>query len=430
MSFTEGMACAGYTMPMRMISAVLVLLLFSSQVQAHTFGQTYSAWRIDGTQVQAVFNLPLDSVASLSADLPRDDQSAPGTNSLSDIEILTRHIHEGTYPLEGCDLLTGPEAQVLDRAGFVQIRWQWHCVRPQGAVLAAIFPLDPQHVHTVRVVKDGKLIKEDMVDARSSKVSFAIEELQPEGVDTLSIIQRYLQIGVLHILSGPDHLVFLLALLSIASLRYGVRMSQLIWLITGFTAGHSLSLVSTALDLVKPDAGLVEALIGYTILLVVLEYFLSQKSLGGVIVAVLVGCAFGALMIPSPLTWLGLGLFSVCYLLAVAKLGGFNRLIHLWLTVGFGLIHGFGFAGSLLDIGLPLERRLPALLGFNLGIELGQLIVLVPAVFLLRGGTQLLSVAGSPAESAMKIRMTAADLLAGVCAAGGCYWFVSRLLTG
>jgi len=88
------------------------------------------------------------------------------------------------------------------------------------------------------------------------------------------------------------------------------------------------------------------------------------------------------------------------------------------LTLVFGLVHGFGFAGLLVDIGLPTDRLLTGLFAFNLGVELGQLLVLLP-VFLF--GPYLL-------EELPKFKIKWADMAAAGLTAFGTYLFVSRLL--
>ncbi|MEO9600245.1 HupE/UreJ family protein [Parasphingorhabdus sp.] len=137
----------------------------------------------------------------------------------------------------------------------------------------------------------------------------------------------YLQIGAEHMLFGWDHLLFVLGLLLITPLR------QLLWVITAFTAGHSVTLAITATGLVRLPSGPVELLIALSIFFLAIE--------------------------------------------AVRKQAGKTSLTirHPWvIAIGFGLLHGLGFAGALADIGLPTGQEIWALLLFNLGLELGQLL--------------------------------------------------------
>ena len=140
------------------------------------------------------------------------------------------------------------------------------------------------------------------------------------------IAGAYTILGVEHILSGFDHLLFVLALLFLVGFN-----RQLLITITAFTAAHSLTLALSALNLITLRSPPVEAIIALSILLVAAEAMNDQKTL------------------------------SRRWPAVVAFL--------------FGLVHGLGFAGALKDIGLPQQHLSVALLTFNVGVELGQLCV-------------------------------------------------------
>jgi hydrogenase/urease accessory protein HupE len=148
------------------------------------------------------------------------------------------------------------------------------------------------------------------------------------------IVLDYAGLGVEHILTGFDHLMFVLAL---ALLVQGRR--RLIATVTAFTVAHSLTLACTALGVLSVPAVPVEASIALSIVLVCAECLRPGASL------------------TRRAPWL--------------------------VAFAFGLLHGLGFASALLEIGLP-EQHLPAaLFSFNLGVELGQLAV-IAGVFALR----------------------------------------------
>ena len=150
---------------------------------------------------------------------------------------------------------------------------------------------------------------------------FTIEAGQ--GRDVLG----YLGLGVEHLLLGFDHILFVIGLMFFIS-----KPSTLIKTITGFTVAHSITLGLAALDIVRLDQAPVEAVVALSILFLAVERLRGMKD-----------------TITAQHTWI------------VALL--------------FGLLHGFGFAGALLDIGLPKSGALWALFLFNVGVEIGQLIV-------------------------------------------------------
>src|SRR4029077_7138230 len=137
-------------------------------------------------------------------------------------------------------------------------------------------------------------------------------------------------LGVEHILSGYDHLLFVLALLFLVGFN-----RRLVWTITAFTAAHSVTLALAALGLLTLRSTPVEATIALSILLVAGEALHSRQTLSR--------------------RWPALVAFL------------------------FGLVHGLGFAGALKEIGLPQHHLSVALLTVNVGVELGQLLVVAVA---------------------------------------------------
>lgn len=151
-------------------------------------------------------------------------------------------------------------------------------------------------------------------------------------------VPAYLRLGVEHILTGFDHLSFVLGLMLLVRNRV-----TLIKTITAFTLAHSITLVAAALGYVHVSAPVIESLVALSIVFVAVELARYYRGTEG-------------LTVRYP--WL--------------------------ISFTFGLLHGFAFAGSLADIGLPPHNIPFALLLFNLGVELGQLLF-VGAVFALIG---------------------------------------------
>ena len=163
------------------------------------------------------------------------------------------------------------------------------------------------------------------------------------------IAWAYSVLGVEHILSGIDHLLFVLALLFLVGFN-----RRLVWTITAFTVAHSITLALSALDLLTLRSAPVEATIALSIVLVAGEALHKQPTLSR--------------------RWPALVAFV------------------------FGLMHGLGFAGALKEIGLPQNHLSVALLTFNLGVEAGQLLVVGLAYLVYRAlaGWPKLAVARTP----------------------------------
>jgi hypothetical protein len=173
------------------------------------------------------------------------------------------------------------------------------------------------------------------------------------------------------------------------------------------------------LGYVRPQAAAVEALIGYSIALVAAE---NGWLLGGrdrvtpwlVAAAALAAAAATPRALP-PVMLAGLALFSVCHLGLLARSRRPERL-RAAVAFGFGLIHGFGFAGVLAELALPPARLVPALVGFNVGVELGQLAIVACGWAVLVGLDRL----------AVGSRRRIAELGSAAICGLGLFWFVTR----
>jgi hydrogenase/urease accessory protein HupE len=152
--------------------------------------------------------------------------------------------------------------------------------------------------------------------------------------DSAGVARTYLTLGVEHILAGVDHLLFVLALVLIVSNR-----RRLLVTITAFTVAHSLTLAAATLGVVRVPQAPVEAVIALSIVFVAAEIIHGIQGQPG---------------LTARAPWV--------------------------VAFVFGLLHGLGFAGALAEVGLP-SRAIPlALLFFNVGVELGQ-IIFVAAVW-------------------------------------------------
>jgi hydrogenase/urease accessory protein HupE len=179
-------------------------------------------------------------------------------------------------------------------------------------------------------------------------------------------MRKFIPAGVRHILIGPDHLLFLFGLLLL-----GGSLRRLAIIVTAFTLAHSVTLTLAALDIVNPPVRIVEAAIALSIVYVGADNLLVR--------------------------------------------GG--RDLRGWIAFGFGFIHGFGFANVLREMDLPGSALAWSLFSFNLGIEIGQLAVVV-------------AVASALAALRMRSEVTSRRVVVAgsvVVIAAGAYWFIQRV---
>ncbi len=240
---------------------------------------------------------------------------------------------------ESCE--SGPVSQYVLGDGDVQ-RWQLTCPAGLHGQTLAIAGLGSTATDVLLRIDylDGSSLTRRL-DANSDSIVI------PAEAGWLDVSVSYLVLGVEHILTGIDHLLFVLALLLLVN---GVK--RLIFTITAFTLAHSITLGAATLGFVKVPGPPVEAVIALSILFLASE--LARRPLDG-----------------SP-----------------AQLDLTNR--YPWIvSFSFGLLHGFGFAGALAGVGLP-ERAIPlALLFFNVGVEVGQLLFIAAVVLIGKAALRL-----------------------------------------
>ncbi|QDM23214.1 HupE/UreJ family protein [Tardiphaga sp. vice352] len=201
---------------------------------------------------------------------------------------------------------------------------------------------------------------------RPGASSFLVESdgSSPEG------LLETIRIGVEHILTGYDHLLFISALMLLVR---GLR--RLAWTITAFTLGHSVTLAAAVLGYVNVNPAMVEILIALSVLILAVE---------------VVYAITGRNTFASRQPWLVAG--------------------------GFGLLHGLGFAGSLTRAGLPNEDVASVLFGFNIGVEIGQLTFVVIALTVVWAARRLFA-----------FPLRAALIPAYAIGAMAAYWLIERV---
>jgi hypothetical protein len=273
----------------------------------------------------------------------------------------------------------------------------------------------PTHIHFAQIQKpDGDFVEQLITNADRG---IDLDEAGGRNLDNAGLGQ-FIAMGIMHILTGADHMSFLVGLVLISR-----RLRDLLFVVTGFTIGHSLTLALAVTGIIRPHAEFIDALVAMTIALVGAENVAvgSRRPgtvalwTGGLLMAMAALRLAGIGRLP-PLLLIGTAIFAPCYLLLSGHLRDAGR-VRLIVTLVFGLIHGFGFASDLLENRLPPAKLAQILVGFNLGVELGQLTI----VLLLTGGAALLVRWKTSLPPALVNDVCAAALVA-----VGMFWFAQR----
>jgi len=387
----------------------LVLGLMPALAHAHTRSMSFAIWSIDGRDGSVRLELSeLDRTviqATVAAAQPHSWQAH-----------LPRQVQ--LYDAAGPCVPEPASLQSLSAPpGQLRVGWRVRCSRsdgPRRVRSELLFDAVPSHVQlaTVRFASGRAAVDVVLTNAQRDAT---LEATAQPGPTAWRAAARYVGLGIEHIVTGWDHLVFLVALLLLArSLR------QVAAAVTGFTLGHSVTLSLAVLGYARPDLRAVEALIGLSVALVAAEnVWLSQRrrspTLPVVTVAAVGLSAMAAALWRTELALAvaGVGLFAACSFGLLGKLSRPHALR--WAVAAlFGLVHGFGFAGALEGLAPTTEQLALSLASFNAGVELGQLgcvALLWPLLVLLRRR----GLEGSVVQWGSA---TAAAL--------GTYWFIGR----
>jgi len=393
-------------------AAILCLLLAAAApppADAHTRSQSHSVWEINGRSVDVVVTIP-DIEANRLAD---------GTTPVSSA-ILSDYLVERTYAMadgKRCALI--PPVQPLSALpGFRKFDFTFTCDSAANLQIhsGAFFDRVPGHTNFAQVQNAATGEFTEQLITRDHQT---IEVTGGAGsrLKNASFFE-FIRMGMMHIFTGVDHMAFLLGLVLISR-----RLRDLVFVVTGFTVGHSLTLALAVTGVLRPHAEYIDALVALTIALIGAENIVVQTrqpkmvALGAALclglMAVFEFLGFGGL--PS-LLLLGAGLFSANYLLLSGNIRDAGRL-RVLITLVFGLIHGFGFAADLLELQLPTERLAELLVGFNLGVELGQVALVVGAAVLVLAFRKIHFVLPRP---------VVVDVGSAFLVGLGVFWFVSR----
>ena len=232
---------------------------------------------------------------------------------------------------EGC-APTSPITREVTGGALLQT-WSIECPLEEGAI----------HIRGL-----SRTITDVMVEVRRLNGEPSSHLLRPDSPsldlsDPSPQVAAYLRLGVEHLIFGIDHVLFVIGLVLFIPSRWALLKT-----ITAFTLAHSITLALSVLELVRLPQGPVEAVIALSILFLARELIMPEERRS-------------ALTRGRP--WI--------------------------MALLFGLLHGFGFAGALADIGLPRDQLALALFLFNVGIEIGQIAIIAALLSLLWGARRI-----------------------------------------
>ncbi len=342
-----------------MVAFILAALIWSLKAAAHSSSNSYLTLSAPKDQLSLRADIhfrDVDLIFDLDAD--RDGQVTWREAQMRSLE-LSAWLEQGLQLSESgkkCSLGKADlQVSQLADGTYLSAMWAPDCKRIND-INSADFTLSYKLIFQQDSLHKG-LLKVDLPNLQSSAL------LSPERPDAqisltessaLRVFSKYIIEGVWHIWIGIDHIVFLISLLLLAPLQPSRKkitewlaaqtarpvLLDILAVVTAFTIAHSITLGLTVMEWLTPPSNLIEPAIALSVVLASLNNLLGGYSLK---------------------RWR--------------------------LAFVFGLIHGFGFANVLLDLGLPNSALVAALGGFNLGVELGQLaivMVFLPMAWLLR----------------------------------------------
>lgn len=326
---------------MKHIMLIVFLSLTSFSAMAHKPSDSYLALKVESNQVQGQWDIALrDLDYALGLDTNddghitwaelREHKAAVYAYALNRLEIAT---NQQNCPVKPTDILVDEHSD----GHYAVLNFQADClakVQQLSITYRLFFDLDAQHRGLLKLTRNERT-DTTIFSPDHKQVDFAMNSVRKPWQEFLNFAYE----GVWHIWIGFDHILFLLSLLLPAALvrensgwRPKQGFSQAFWealaVVTAFTLAHSITLSLAALGYISLPTRWVESAIAASVVIAALNniypLFVRRRS---------------------------------------------------WFAFGFGLVHGLGIASVLLDMGLPNTQGLVSLLGFNLGVEAGQLAI-------------------------------------------------------
>jgi hypothetical protein len=350
------------------LAAILVTFcaLFSVHLAAHPapfsfldvhIGPDTLSGRLTVHNPDLAYELKLESPAALSDPVFVERQAAAIAALLAPRLRFLADGTEARWTPTGVRPLTDQDA--------VEIAWTAEAGTSIGRLTidALLFPYDVNHQTFVNVYEGDALVRQEVLNAARNRVDFFTGSRQ----GLLAVFTGFTASGIHHIAIGPDHILFVIGLLLL-----GGTLKRLLMIVTAFTLGHSVTLALATLQIVDPPARIIEPAIALSIVFVGADNLLAGPG---------------------------------------------GRDVRAWAALAFGLVHGFGFASVLRDAGLPNRALGLSLFSFNLGVEIGQAIIVIVVA------TSLAALRSRNPQLARKIAVAGSV----VVTLAGAYWFVERV---
>jgi hypothetical protein len=350
------------------------VLLWAAVAQAHTLSESLSAWRIDADTVRLQFTVPdleAKRITASGKDLPSSGQLGA---------YLAERVGATSGVGRKCVTTEGPRALTAS-VGYFRYDFVFKCPSVDGIRIhtAAFYDLVRTHTNFARIEDSEGRFFEQVLTIDNHEVAAA----GGGGLENAGLL-TYIGMGIMHIFTGIDHMSFMLGLVLISR-----RVRDLLFVVTGFTLGHSLTLALAVTGVLRPEGQYIDALVALTIALIGAENIGDGThrplpvalGLGSILFLMALGRYFDLGVTLPTLLLVGGGIFSVSYLMLTGQMRDAGR-VRLLVTLVFGLIHGFGFAANLLEMKLPANRLAELLVGFNLGVEVGQVTVVLGALLI------------------------------------------------
>ncbi len=335
-------------------SALVCMLLLNAAAHAHIASNGFLVAHVDGKVVTGSYELAVrDAELAVGVDADHDGKVTWGELRAAATSIISYVQQHLGLAAQGspCEL-TIQSMQINDRVDGTYVWLPFSARCPSDAEQLTIRyslmeGIDPSH-RGLLTLNAGDTVQTAVLDSKTAQAAFAVF-----APSKWRAFVEYLHAGIWHILSGIDHLLFLLSLLLPAVLfrkegrwepvaQARPALISILKVVTAFTLAHSITLTLAALDVVRLPSRLTESVIAASIIVAALNNIFPIVTESRARIA-----------------------------------------------FAFGLLHGFGFASVLSDMGLPHGARVISLLAFNLGIETGQLAVVLtvmPIIYGIRAG--------------------------------------------